>query len=78
MPEDFSVFTNTNWKGLESKIGKSFGDLYRAIDENKVLGDALYEINKWNPIANVANGISTYATGYDTYGVKQCNTHVFP
>lgn len=35
--------------------------------------DWLYQLNKWNPGANVINGISTYIQGEDTYGVKQNN-----
>ncbi len=33
-----------------------------------------YQVNQFNPLANVANGISIYATGNDTYGVPQSNT----
>jgi len=39
----------------------------------KVVGDVLYEANKFNPIAIVVNSIKTYATGSDTYGVETSN-----
>jgi RHS repeat-associated protein len=35
------------------------------------LSDWLYQINQWNPLANLVNAVSIYATGYDTYGVRQ-------
>jgi RHS repeat-associated protein len=35
--------------------------------------DWVYQLNKYNPLANVVNGINTYFTGYDTYGVRQDN-----
>lgn len=35
--------------------------------------DWAYNLNRFNPFANVVNSISTYFTGSDTYGVKQDN-----
>ena len=32
--------------------------------------DIVYQINKFNPIANIANGIWISATGHDSYGVQ--------
>ena len=38
------------------------------------VGDFLYELNKFNPIANLYNGISGFITGHDSYGVSTNNT----
>ncbi|MBX2897714.1 MAG: hypothetical protein KF763_19895 [Cyclobacteriaceae bacterium] len=46
---------------------------YQFFNDHNPGGDFLYEVNKWNPIANVYNAISTYLTGEDSYGVKQSN-----
>jgi RHS repeat-associated protein len=35
--------------------------------------DWVYQLNKWNPGANLINGFSTFFYGEDTYGVKQNN-----
>lgn len=37
-------------------------------------GDFVYELNRYNPLANVVNAISTYITGHDTYDVEQTKT----
>ncbi len=47
---------------------------YQFFNDHNPGGDFLYQLNKWNPIANVANGIWTYVTGHDSYGVGQSNT----
>jgi RHS repeat-associated protein len=41
-------------------------------DPNRsTFGDIAYEINRFNPLANLINGLHTWAFGYDTYGVPQ-------
>lgn len=47
---------------------------YEFFNDHNPGGDFLYELNKWNPIAQLANGIWTYATGHDSYGVQQTNS----
>jgi hypothetical protein len=37
-------------------------------------GDFLYEVNKFNPIAIIANSVSVYSSGKDTYGAEQSVT----
>ncbi|MDB5127441.1 MAG: pknD [Mucilaginibacter sp.] len=49
------------------------GKWYQFFNDHNSGGDFLYELNKLNPIANVYNGINTYFTGKDSYGVKQDN-----
>ncbi len=46
---------------------------YQFFNDHNPGGDFLYEINRWNPIANLANSIKTYASGSDFYGVEQSN-----
>lgn len=46
---------------------------YQFFNDHNPGGDFLYEVNRWNPLANLVNGIKTYATGSDTYGVQQTN-----
>jgi RHS repeat-associated protein len=38
---------------------------------HNILGDILYGINKFNPLAQAVNLIYTVSTGHDSYGVKQ-------
>jgi RHS repeat-associated protein len=47
---------------------------YKFFNDHNPGGDFLYQLNKWNPLANVANGIWTYVTGHDSYGVEQSIT----
>ncbi len=47
---------------------------YEFFNDHNPGGDFLYQLNKWNPLANVANGIWTYSTGHDSYGVEQSNS----
>jgi RHS repeat-associated protein len=74
-----TAFSNTNWKGggfnfrLPNVETEDIVRLYRAFDENKTISNTLYQINKWNPIANVVNSISTFMYEHDTYGVEQTN-----
>jgi RHS repeat-associated protein len=35
--------------------------------------DWIYNLNKFNPLAGLVNGLSIYLTGEDTYGIKQDN-----
>jgi RHS repeat-associated protein len=46
---------------------------YQVLNDHTPGGDVIYEINKYNPLANVVNGIWTYFTGHDSYGVPQNN-----
>ncbi len=47
---------------------------YQFFNDHKPGGDFLYELNKWNPIANIANAVWIYRTGHDSYGVQQSNS----
>lgn len=46
---------------------------YQYFNDHNPGGDFLYEVNKFNPIAQVANSLSAYATGQDFYGVAMSN-----
>jgi RHS repeat-associated protein len=52
--------------GIEGQLSASDIDL---ISDGEWFNNALYELNKYNPIANLYNSISGYLTGYDSYGV---------
>ena len=56
-----------------SKKSSSSYQWYEFFNDHNPGGDFLYELNRWNPIANVFNGVKTYATGSDFYDVKQSN-----
>ena len=44
---------------------------YQFFNDHNPGGDFLYELNKWNPLANLVNATNTFFTGSDTYGEKQ-------
>jgi hypothetical protein len=50
-----------------SKAANFFGD-------HNPGGDFLYQVNKFNPIAIIANSVSAYSSGVDIYGNKQSIT----
>lgn len=56
-----------------SKKSSSSYKWYEFFNDHNPGGDFLYELNRWNPIANVFNGVKTYATGSDFYDVEQSN-----
>jgi len=56
-----------------SNANQASGKWYEYFNDHHPGGDFLYELNKFNPIANLYNGIKTYFTGEDSYGVKQDN-----
>ncbi|GAB2670617.1 hypothetical protein GCM10027036_25110 [Flavihumibacter cheonanensis] len=60
-------------KGNASKYGGDY-KWYEFFNDHNTGGDFLYELNRWNPLANFVNGIKTYLTGSDTYGVIQDNS----
>jgi RHS repeat-associated protein len=47
---------------------------YEFFNDHNPGGDFLYEVNRFNPLANFTNGMWTYFTGHDTYGVPQDNS----
>jgi RHS repeat-associated protein len=42
--------------------------------DHNIVTDIAYELNKFNPLANFYNAISTYISGHDSYGVPQSNS----
>lgn len=52
---------------------KSGGDETASQDQggHNIVGDIAYEINRFNPLAQVVNLGYTFFTGHDSYGVKQ-------
>jgi len=47
---------------------------YEFFNDHNPGGDFLYQVNRFNPLANAVNAIDTYISGHDTYGVHQTNT----
>ncbi|MGX5691520.1 hypothetical protein, partial [Arcticibacter tournemirensis] len=68
-----STASRIKFSGVGEDVN-SAGKWYEYFNDHHPGGDFLYELNKLNPIANVVNGISTYLTGKDSYGVSQTNT----
>jgi RHS repeat-associated protein len=44
---------------------------YEYFNDHNPGGDFLYELNKFNPLANAVNAVWGASTGYDTYGIPQ-------
>jgi RHS repeat-associated protein len=47
---------------------------YQYWENHQPGADMVYEINKFNPLANLVDGIYTFSTGHDSYGIPQSNT----
>jgi RHS repeat-associated protein len=53
--------------------GDDHSTLWHLLSDHSIVYDVTYEINRFNPLAQLYNMYYTANTGYDSYGVKQNN-----